>query len=263
MLPDLLYDALQEALPDGLPAESGMTWNPQIRGGATIAGGRRDAPDFEVFMINSGGMGARSTLDGLNATAFPSGVKTTPVEVTESVAPVRVWRKELRDDSGGPGKFRGGLGQSIEIGGAADAPVVISTMVDRIFTPVRGRNGGQPGGAGHLYLSNGDALNSKAQHLIEPGERLCLDLPGGGGHGDPLSRDANTVAADVAAGLVSPQSAREVYGVVLDSSGRADLEATRSLRQSRQASTSAKVTRLTKNHVPEDSADVSSIGDSR
>jgi N-methylhydantoinase B len=223
MLPDLLFEALQDALPDGLPAESGMTWNPQIRGGATVAG---SGPDFEVFMINSGGMGARPDKDGLNATAFPSGVHTTPVEVTESVAPIRIWRKELRDDSGGAGRRRGGLGQSIEISGATNAPILISTMVDRVQTPVRGRRSGGDGGVGRLALRSGPELHSKGQHMITAGDRLCLDLPGGGGHGDAYLRDPEEVAADVIAGYVSPEMALRQYGVVVTAEGTVDVALT-------------------------------------
>ena len=115
LLPDLMMGCLHQAVPERVAAEgASCLWNPPLRGGASVSGQARGnrpvLPDFEVITFNSGGTGARPTLDGLDATAFPSGVRTMPVEATENVAPVVFWRKELRPDSGGAGRTRGGLG---------------------------------------------------------------------------------------------------------------------------------------------------------
>src|SRR3546814_6607606 len=106
-------------------------------------------------MFNSGGASARPTLDGLNATAFPSGIRTMPVEATEQVGPIVVWRKELRPDSGGAGRHRGGLGQIVEIGAADGHSMRFNAMFDRIHNPARGRDGGASGAAGKIALDDG------------------------------------------------------------------------------------------------------------
>ncbi len=142
----------------------------------------------EILMFNSGGTGARPGLDGLNATAFPSGVRTMSVEATEQVGPMVVWRKELRPDSGGAGRYRGGLGQVIEIGPAAGYELHFSAMFDRVTHPARGRNGGANGAAGRVTLDDGTPFNAKGKQLVPEGRRLILELPGGGGWGNPAKR---------------------------------------------------------------------------
>jgi N-methylhydantoinase B len=104
-----VFGCLDQALPGRVPAEgASCNWTVQLRRGPDQAIG--GAPPFETVFFNTGGSGARPGLDGLSATAYPSGVKAMPVEVVEHGAPIVVWRKELRADSGGAGEFRGGLG---------------------------------------------------------------------------------------------------------------------------------------------------------
>jgi len=217
LLPDVVFGCLHQALPEGAPAEGASAlWVPQLRGGHgvsdTVAGGT----PFNVLSFHSGGTGARPTKDGLSATAFPSGVRSVPVEIVESIAPVIVWRKEYRPDSGGPGRMRGGLGQVMEIGSAEDAPFSVYAMFERIDHPARGRNGGHDGAPGRVSLASGQALRGKGQQTIPPGNRLRLELPGGGGFGDPREREPEKVRADVRDGLVSAEAAEQAYGVKVD-----------------------------------------------
>ena len=237
MLPDVVFGCLHQALGGGVPAEgSSALWVPQLRGGhgATEAGdggsGEADNSRFDVLSFHSGGTGARPTKDGLSATAFPSGVRSVPVEVTESVAPVIVWCKEYRQDSGGPGRTRGGVGQVMEIGAAREAPFSVFAMFDRVRNPARGRDGGGPGAAGRVSLAGGGPLRSKGQQTVPPGERLRLEMPGGGGLGDPKQREPDKVAEDVRNGLVSRGAAERDYGVVIAPDGTLDAEATRRAR---------------------------------
>ena len=118
MVPDTVYNALDKLLPGIVPAEgAGSLCNFQVSlRPRTDAPAPEDAVRAEVLAFNSGGSGARPALDGMNATAFPSGVMTMPVEATENVGPVIIWRKELRPDSGGAGQYRGGLGQFMDVG---------------------------------------------------------------------------------------------------------------------------------------------------
>ncbi len=153
-------------------------------------------------MFNSGGTGARPSLDGLSATAFPSGVRTMSIEATEQVGPMIVWRKELRPGSGGAGRFRGGLGQVIELGPTAGYEFHFSAMFDRIENPARGRDGGSSGAPGAVYLDDGTPFSAKGKQLVPAGRRLVLELPGGGGFGDPADRDADAIANDIDQGYV-------------------------------------------------------------
>jgi N-methylhydantoinase B len=237
LLPDLMMGCLHQAVPNQVAAEgSSCLWNPPLRGGGGVSGRggdkrRRVLPDFEVVTFNSGGTGARPDLDGLDATAFPSGVRTMPVEATENVAPIVIWRKELRPHSGGPGRTRGGLGQIMEIAGQDDLEFACNALFDRIANPPRGRDGGGAGAAGYVGLVSGTALRTKGFQIIPDGERLLLLLPGGGGYGDPAARDEDAVARDVRAGVVSADDARDIYKVVLGARGDVDPERTAMARQ--------------------------------
>ncbi len=217
LLPDLMMGCLHQVVPDRVAAEgSSCLWNPPLRGGASVSGQARGnrpvLPDFEMITFNSGGTGARPTRDGLDATAFPSGVRTMPVEASENVAPVIFWRKELRPDSGGAGRSRGGLGQIMEIGTKGDLEFACNAIFDRIGHPPKGRDGGLAGAAGEVGLKSGATLRTKGFQVIAEGERLLLKLPGGGGMGKPAERPAALVARDVRDGLVSPEQARALYG---------------------------------------------------
>jgi N-methylhydantoinase B len=216
LLPDLMMGCLHQAVPDRVTAEGASAlWNPPLRGGSQVSGPAAEIEDFEIITFNSGGTGARPTKDGLDGTAFPSGVRTMPVEATENVAPVIFWQKELRPDSGGAGRTRGGCGQVIEIGTKGDAEFAVNAIFDRVANPPKGRDGGHDGAAGWVGLNDaeGTVLRTKGFQIIPKGRRLLLKLPGGGGMGDPRQRDPALVQRDVEDGLVSPEAARTIYGV--------------------------------------------------
>ncbi|MDT7952941.1 MAG: hydantoinase B/oxoprolinase family protein [Acetobacteraceae bacterium] len=204
LLPDLMMSCLHQAVPDRVTAEgSSCLWNPPLRGGAIVSGQNSPLPSFEVITFNSGGTGARPDQDGLDGTAFPSGVRTMPVEATENVAPVVFWRKELRPDSGGPGRMRGGLGQIMEIGAKGDAEFACNAIFDRVAHAPRGRDGGGDGAPGVVRLVSGGQLRTKGYQVIPAGDRLLLELPGGGGMGAAEERDPALVAADRRDGIVT------------------------------------------------------------
>ncbi len=187
MLPDVVLGCLGQALPGAVPAEgSSSLWNPSLLGGHGVTGAHDygDATPFSVTIFHSGGTGARPGKDGLSATAFPSGVRSTPVEITESIAPILFARKELREDSGGRGRFRGGDGQVIEVEHGEGAPFAVMALFDRIDHPARGREGGAGGAPGAIRLASGGTLKGKGKQIVPAGDRLILELPGGGGLGD-------------------------------------------------------------------------------
>jgi N-methylhydantoinase B len=235
LLPDLMMGCLHQAVPERVTAEGASAlWNPPLRGGGAISGQSRGnkpvVADFEIITFNSGGTGARPTQDGLNATAFPSGVRTMPVEATENVAPIILWRKELKPDSGGAGRTRGGVGQVIEFATKGDLEFAVNASFDRIANAPKGREGGLNGAPGRVAEKNGKLLRTKGFQVVPDGERLILELPGGAGMGDPTDRDTALVARDVRDGLVSVANARALYAVCISGDGVVDPAATQALR---------------------------------
>ncbi len=235
LLPDLVMGCLHQRVPLRVTAEgSSCLWNPPLRGGSSVSGQARGNKkvigDFEIITFNSGGTGARPTLDGLDATAFPSGVRTMPVEATENVAPIIIWRKELREGSAGAGQTRGGLGQTMEIGTKGELEFAVNATFDRIANAPKGRDGGGLGANGAVTLKSGPRLRTKGYQVIPDGERLILQMPGGGGMGDPAARDPAKVARDVRDGVVSVEDARALYKVAVSDLGVIDVAATSALR---------------------------------
>jgi N-methylhydantoinase B len=213
MIPDVVFGALDQILPHTVPAEgAGALCNFQIslRPGAKQLPGTRRA---EVLMFNSGGSGARPTLDGMNATAFPSGVMTMPIEATEHAGPVIIWRKELRPDSGGAGQYRGGLGQYMEVGAVEGHVFDFSAMLDRLDHPALGRNGGLAGGETQIGFGDGTGMRGKGRQAVPEGQLVKLAFPGGAGYGDPKLRDRELIRRDLALGYISTEAARRDYGL--------------------------------------------------
>ena len=236
LLPDLMMGCLHQAIPDRVTAEGASSlWNPPLRGGSSVSGqARGNKPvigDFEIITFNSGGTGARPEKDGLNATAFPSGVRTMPVEATENVAPIVIWRKELKPDSGGAGRTRGGTGQIMEIATKGDLAFSVNASFDRIAHAPKGRDGGAEGAAGVVTQKSGRILRTKGYQVIPDGDRLILELPGGAGMGRPETRDPEAVVRDVRDGLVSRENARSLYRVAIDPDGMLEIGVTAALRR--------------------------------
>jgi N-methylhydantoinase B len=237
MLPDVVFGCLHQVMPGQVPAEGASSlWNPQIYGGGSMVDDVEDGTDanvlaqFSTVIFHCGGTGARPTKDGLSVTAFPSGVRTIPIDATESVAPVLFRRREFREGSGGAGRQRGGLGQVIELGGADGAPISLLCNFERISNPARGRDGGGPGALGKVSLASGRPIRSKGRQTVPPRDVARLELPGGGGFGDPRQRDPQLVAADVLDGLISREQAERDYRVAFTADGDVDSIATARLR---------------------------------
>ena len=214
-VPDTVYNALDKILPNLVPAEgAGCLCNFQVS-----LRPRTDAPApdhavrSEVLTFNSGGAGARPEHDGLNATAFPSGVMTMPVEATEHVGPVIIWRKELRPDSGGAGKQRGGLGQYMEVGACEGHEFDFQAMFDRVDHPAQGRQGGKNGAPTTIAQDDGSRMNGKGKQFVPHGRKVMLAFPGGAGYGDASQRDVELVKKDLARGYISAETAAEDYGL--------------------------------------------------
>lgn len=227
MLPDLVFGCLHQIVPGQVPAEgTSCLWNLKLGAGPgmtsrTTRTGQPPTP-FMVMSFHSGGAGARPSLDGLSATPFPSGVKNVPIEVTEAISPLVIWKKEYRQDSGGPGKFRGGLGQTMVVGNREGAEFAIFATYDRVVHPPRGREGGANGMAGRVSLGSGAAMKGMGRQIIPAGDRVVIEMPGGGGYGNPAERDVERIREDVRSELVSREAAERDYGIVVTGGGPGD-----------------------------------------
>ena len=205
MLPDMVFGCLRQAVPDRVPAEgTSCLWNITLRG--RMADDDTGNYGFATTFTSNGGTGARPQSDGLSTTAYPSGVKGTPVEIAEQIMPLIFWKKEYRPDSGGIGRTRGGLGQVIEIESGINQPFELLAAFDRIDHPARGRDGGGNGAAGRVSLGSGARLKGKGTQLIPPGERLVIETSGGGGMGLSSARDPAAIALDLENELISSTS---------------------------------------------------------
>jgi N-methylhydantoinase B len=201
-LPSVIFGALEKAVPDRVPADSAAgLWVTQL------SGRKRDGENFAFAFFACGGMGARPTKDGLSVTSFPSGIQNVSTEVIESVAPVVFHERELRSDSGGAGRFRGGLGQVVRFEVRTDGPYNLSAMYDRIVYAPRGSAGGENGANGVVLLLGKRGVSPKGRSTVEPGEEVTLLLPGGGGFGPASERPSAAIEADIADGYVSASAA--------------------------------------------------------
>ncbi|HEX7052857.1 MAG TPA: hydantoinase B/oxoprolinase family protein [Burkholderiales bacterium] len=175
-IPGILFGALADVVPERVLADS------SVLSAVTLAG--RDARDkpYVFTFFSSGGMGGRNGKPGLDATAFPSNVANVPVEVMEQATPVLVTRRELIPESAGAGRYRGGAGQRIGVRLRGERPATVSCMVERTEAAPRGLLGGGPGRPAAV-LREGRAVDPKQAFVLQPGEELVLETPGGGGFG--------------------------------------------------------------------------------
>ncbi|MGH7152555.1 MAG: hydantoinase B/oxoprolinase family protein, partial [Acetobacteraceae bacterium] len=206
----VIYKALAPVLGDRIIAECGSA--PTLR--VLISGRREDRRRYSTILFINGGMGARAARDGLSSTCFPSSVICGSMEVIETQAPLRIWRKQLAVDSGGPGRYRGGLGQDVEVELACTEPANLSLFVERRQHPALGVLGGMPGAESRMVWNGRETgFPLKGRNRMAGGDRLVVRYPGGGGFGDPKERNRAAVRADLEAGRITEATAREAYGL--------------------------------------------------
>jgi len=205
MLPDVVLGCLEEPLGGNVPAEgASCLFGPVFLGGRGMIAGSESEP-FVINAFYAGGTGGRPGKDGLDCTAFPSGVRSTPVEITEHSAPLIIWRKEYRPCSGGDGEFRGGVGQVMEFAHARGEAFAVSKMFDRVRHPPCGRQGGGAGEPARVYIKGGPDLRGMGREIIPAGKSMVLETAGGGGRGKPADRDHLSAGRDRKNGLVLPE----------------------------------------------------------
>jgi N-methylhydantoinase B len=233
---ETILKAMAEDFPHRFPAQSGGDLSGCFRYGFDPATGEM----WVEANIEGIGQGASAFADGESAVVHIEEAcsRNLPVELEETKDPEIVEFYELVPDSGGPGKFRGGLGVRRGYRLLADARM-ISTL-ERCVAPHSGVAGGLPGGRtigildSSIYGQGHEFMKTPDQPLAK-GDLLTIVTGGGGGYGDPLERDVERVVEDVEEGLVTVEAAREFYGVVFDADGKLDLAATEALRSQRRA----------------------------
>lgn len=211
MTPDLVFGCLFQAVPDRVPAEGASAmYDLPLR--HTAEAMRSGGNTFAVELVHNGGTGARPTSDGLSATAFPSGVFGSQVEIAEASAPITIRCRELRRDSGGAGRYRGGLGQRLDVTPSGPDAFLVFLSVERIRFPAAGRHDAAAGAPGRIRVTGRpEDIPGKGVLRIDPGETLIFETPGGGGYGPPSERTRSLVRRDLEQGLISEASVA-LYG---------------------------------------------------
>ncbi len=228
---EMVFRALSEAVPKQIIADSGGT--PAQTN--IFYGKRHDDKPFHTMIIRGGGLGASHAKDGHHCAIFPANGANTPVEILESDTPLLVVARGLVSDSGGPGKMRGGLGRKMILRVPDDAkaplpPVAIAVQAGRYRYPPGGLFEGLPSTKAR-FLKNGQPADPSGLTLCEPGDTIAFYSAGGGGFGNPFEREIAAVEQDVLDEYVTPDKAKQDYGVVIDSETlKADESASNALR---------------------------------
>ncbi|WP_049924036.1 hydantoinase B/oxoprolinase family protein [Halopiger djelfimassiliensis] len=243
---DVVFKALAKAMPERIPASSGGDLNDVMLFGEDPETGRQ----FVEANNDAVGWGATNDHDGANSVMHVTEtmVQNIPVEVFENKAPISFDELSLRQDSGGPGKHRGGLGLRRDY--RIEHPVGALSIVQKTREPGWGIDGGEPGAKNGLVLDLEDDADERVQVLVDntdrydddklrvgmfrgtfhEGEVISNRTGGGGGYGDPYDRDPEAVRQDVLDGYVSRKAAREDYGVAITDDGEIDAAETERLR---------------------------------
>ena len=215
---DVLLKAFAQILPEKVCAACQGTMNNIAVGGTNPINGKL----WTFYETIAGGFGGRKGIDGVDAVhTHMTNTMNTPIEAIEPIYPILFRKYELREDSGGPGKWRGGVG--LERSWILLAPsAILTVLAERTKMPPWGLYGGKPGAKGKYYIikPNGKRikLKSKCTVKIGKGDIFVVRTPGGGGYGKPLERDPELVRRDVLDGLVSLEAAEKDYGVVMNPS---------------------------------------------
>jgi N-methylhydantoinase B len=208
LLQGAIFEALAPVVPDRVQADSGTPlWTLVFRGIDPPRG-----KSFSTILFFNGGVGAARARDGLSCTSFPANISTTPVEVVENLSPLLVRVKRIAEDSGGPGQWRGGCGQVVQIQSRWPGRVRVSLLTERTRIAPRGLLGGEPGRPGFVKKNGVPVTETKGILELLQGDVLELAVPGGGGFGPPAARDPELVRRDLDNGIVSAEAAADHYG---------------------------------------------------
>ncbi|MBM3572611.1 MAG: hydantoinase B/oxoprolinase family protein, partial [Alphaproteobacteria bacterium] len=235
---DTLNGVLGQAAPDLMPAANGGIVIPVVLAQHDAATGQRHVIVVEPMV---GGMGARRGADGVDGRdSGISNLANNPLETVEADVAIHVRDYSLRQDSGGPGQWRGGVGLCLTFEVLKDGAAVLGRGMERMRFQPWGAHGGRPGTPARTILNHGKTnereLGKIDMVVLNAGDTMTVLTPGGGGFGDPNLRDPAAVARDVARGFVSAAAAEHDYGVII-ADGRVDVEATQRRRGNRPPQT--------------------------
>ncbi len=192
-----MFRALAEAVPDRILADcAAPAWTPVVQG--VNQHGQR----FVDIVFLNGGLGARPMRDGIDVLGFPGNLSGTLVEIFENEKPMLVERRELAENTPGPGRYRGGAGLHFTVRSESDAPITVGLRAERLAHPAQGLFGGQAGAPG-VVLFNGNPQHPKRTVILRTGDVLTFRTPGGGGYGDPRQRTSERIAEDNVSGLLA------------------------------------------------------------
>ena len=208
-IPPLIFGALTPLLPNETIAAAGGIFPFHIVGKDERYG------SFAVHMLPHGGLGATRDADGLLPAAYPHNSTVTPTEIIELQCPALMLQKRMIQDSGGPGRHRGGPGQEIVLRCTAQQPLMLTIRPDLMKFPAPGLAEGREGARGEVLL-NGQRVERFTPIQWNPGDVVVLRVPGGGGYGNPHEREPERVLEDLELGHISLNAAREHYGLDID-----------------------------------------------
>jgi N-methylhydantoinase B len=230
---DVVFGAFAQAAPERANGSPFATIN-----ALSLAGWRNNGQRWVMFCFFGGGLGGNPETDGLNHGNNPISTATIPpAEILESLYPIMFTQWALRPDSGGPGRHRGGLGAIYEIEPLLDNDTDVFLLGERGKFPPFGVNGGLPASLNRFVYQDGSGehtvplVTKTTEVKVRRGLRVRLESPGGGGFGDPRSRDPERVVRDIRLGYVSRGNAERDYAVVIDDDGHLDEAATSRLRR--------------------------------
>jgi N-methylhydantoinase B len=204
-IPHMIYTAMEPALPQRVQA------NPAFTNILNLNGVNRDGEAFATLYFTAGGQGAMAGQDGRSVTPSPSNMRVLPTEVLEGLTGLHVEYRRMLPDSGGPGEFRGGMGQTYRLHNTSEHPLGIHGFGRRSDLPALGLSGGQAGTL-RLYRIGDELVSTRGHHVLQPGESIEVFDAGGGGYGDPLQRCRADIEADLASGAITEAAARRDYG---------------------------------------------------
>ena len=237
LFPEIIFAAMENIIPKNILASNGGSPANEVY----LHGHNPDGRSFLAIAQHSGGFGASAVYDGYSCLCFPNNTRNIPIEVTENEARMYYIKKELKMDSGGPGRNRGGLGQEVEFcildGGTdgsrdVEGSVRLSGRSEDGSFPVFGRKGGGNGRGSGMWI-NDKVVEHGIYRRLEPNDRVKFIISGGGGYGSPYLREPTRVLSDVEQGYLSIESAKNDYGVVINITRmEIDFEATKILRGS-------------------------------
>lgn len=211
-----IFRAMAEAAPEVVQSFSGL---PSL---LSFYGKTDEGALFYELLLLGGGQGASVASDGKSSLLWPTSAATSSIEMLESRSPIVIWEKALMTDSGGVGRFRGGLGVRVRISRRLDEGQDIRTIIspEGVGLPVEGLFGGQPGLTAHGAIRSlatdqqiGDCGTGMILDLIGTDQVVELQLAGGSGYGDPLERDPARISEDLRQGYISPETAQKLYGL--------------------------------------------------